>query len=97
MRLRNELTQASIARECAKWIKEKVKFKGSKFPGVVGGKFIYNIRKNGLLINNTNDFSASGLGCTRSDQIIFANSINDNTMTSRMLKCLICFGQMERC
>ena len=47
MKLRNELTQANIAKECAEWIKEKVQFKASKFPGVVGSKFIHikNTRK----------------------------------------------------
>lgn len=30
LKLRNELTQASIAKECAEWIKEKVQFKAPK-------------------------------------------------------------------
>ena len=87
LKLRNELTQASIAKECADWIRNKVDFKASKYPGVVGGKFIHvkNRRKDNLIINNTNDFSASGLGYTESDQIVFANSNNDKNMTSQML------------
>ncbi|WP_394884696.1 helicase-related protein [Clostridium butyricum] len=97
IKLRNELTQASIAKECAKWVKEKVEFKCSKFPGAVGSKFIHikNTRKSDLLINNTNDFSASGLGYTSSDQMIFANSINDNPMTEQMLQMFDMFWQNE--
>jgi len=97
LKLRNELTQASIAKECAEWIKEKVKFKSSKFPGVVGSKFIHikNSRKNDLLINNTNDFSASGLGYTKSDQMIFANSISDKSMTEQMLQMFDMFWSNE--
>lgn len=37
VRLRNELTQKSIARECAEWIKRKAKFKSNKTQGVMGG------------------------------------------------------------
>lgn len=88
IKLRNELTQASIAKECAKWVKDKVQFKASKFTGIVGSKFIHieNTRKDDLLINNTNDFSASGLGYAQSEQMIFANSINDSVMTRQMLQ-----------
>ena len=97
LKLRNELTQASIAKECAEWIEEKVKFKASKFPGIVGSKFIHikNSRKDDLLINNTNDFSASGLGYTKSDQMIFANSINDKPMTDQMLQMFDMFWSNE--
>ena len=97
LKLRNELTQANIAKECAEWIKEKVQFKASKFPGVVGSKFIHikNTRKEDLLINNTNDFSASGLGYTESDQMIFANSIQDKPMTDQMLQMFDMFWSNE--
>ena len=88
LKLRNELTQASIAKECAQWIKEKVQFKAARFPGVVGSKFMHikNSRKDDLVINNTNDFSASGLGYAKSEQMIFANSVNDKQMTTQMLQ-----------
>lgn len=97
IKFRNELTQASIAKECAQWVKEKVKFKSSKFPGAVGSKFIHikNTKKSDLLINNTNDFSASGLGYTSSEQLIFANSINDSPMTDQMLQMFDMFWQND--
>ncbi|MBN1065402.1 helicase-related protein [Clostridium botulinum] len=88
LKLRNELNQSLIAKECAEWIRNKVDFKSSKFAGAVGSKFIHikNKNQNDLLINNTNDFSASGLGYVKSDQMIFANSINDSSMTGQMLQ-----------
>ena len=97
IKLRNELTQASIAKECAEWVKEKVEFKAAKFPGVVGSKFMHikNNRKGDLLVNNTNDFSASGLGYTNSDQMIFANSISNRPMTDQMLSMFDMFWQNE--
>lgn len=88
LKLRNELNQSLIAKECAEWIRNKVSFKSSKFPGAVGSKFIHVKNKNqeDLLINNTNDFSASGLGYAASEQMIFANSVSNNTMTDQMLQ-----------
>ncbi|NRY63838.1 helicase-related protein [Clostridium beijerinckii] len=88
LKLRNELTQSLVAKECADWIRNKVSLKSSRFPGAVGSKFIHIKNKNqdDLLINNTNDFSASGLGYTNSDQMIFANSISNNPMTDQMLQ-----------
>lgn len=37
IKLRNELTQKSISKECAEWIKEKVKFKSNKTKGFISG------------------------------------------------------------
>lgn len=87
LKLRNELTQASIAKECAEWIKEKVQFKAPKRPGIVGSKFMHikNNKKEDLVINNTNDFSASGLGYTECEQVLFVNSMNDKPTTNSML------------
>lgn len=88
LKLRNELTQASIAKECAEWIKEKVQFKAPKRPGIVGSKFMHikNNKKEDLVINNTNDFSASGLGYTECEQVLFVNSMNDKPTTNSMLQ-----------
>ena len=80
LKLRNELTQANIAKECAEWVKSKAEFKAPKNTEIVGSKFIHikNNKKEDLLINNTNDFSASGLGYTESNQMIFANSTTES-------------------
>ncbi|MEG2302328.1 MAG: helicase-related protein [Niameybacter sp.] len=88
LKLRNELNQSSIAKECADWIRNKVQFKASKFPNAVGSKFIHisNKKGNDLLVNNTNDFSASGLGYTSNAPILFANSEDDSRATSQMLQ-----------
>lgn len=69
IKLRNQLIQSAIAKECAEWIREKVRFKSLKFPGAVGGKFIHVNNNSGddLRINNTNDFSSSGLGYAKSE------------------------------
>ncbi len=56
---------------------------------------IKNNRKGDLLVNNTNDFSASGLGYTNSDQMIFANSISNSPMTDQMLSMFDMFWQNE--
>lgn len=97
LKLKNELNQSSVAKECAEWIRQKVKFKSSKFPGAVGSKFIHikNKVNDDLLINNTNDFSASGLGYAKSEQMIFANSISNNPMTDQMLQMFDMFWEND--
>lgn len=98
VKLRNQLTQSSIAKECAEWIKNKVKFKSTKVLGAVGSKFIHisNKIKEDILINNTNDFSASGLGYAKSDQMIFANSISNSPMTDQMLEMFDMFWENDQ-
>lgn len=46
---------------------------------------IKNNKKEDLVINNTNDFSASGLGYTECEQVLFVNSMNDKPTTNSML------------
>lgn len=97
LKLRNELDQSSVAKECAQWVKDKVSFKSTKYPGAVGSRFIHikNKSNGDLLINNTNDFSASGLGFAKSDQMLFANSISNSPMTTQMLQLFDMFWQND--
>lgn len=67
IRLRNELTQRAIAKECAEWISRKVKFKSCRteasspcFLNVASeeGQYVYY---------PFNEFTTVGLGCEQSD------------------------------
>ncbi|MDR3223836.1 MAG: DEAD/DEAH box helicase family protein [Methanobrevibacter sp.] len=69
IKLRNELTQSSIAKDCEEWIKEKLEIKSFKNNGsntnmicVENDEDDKNLAMNGGL-----DFSANGLGLTPSD------------------------------
>jgi len=69
VKLRNELTQKAIARECADWIQKKVQFRSnltggniSSFMNVAGIEHITYIPLNG--------FTTADLGCVRGNNII---------------------------
>ncbi len=61
IKLRNELTQKAIARECAEWIKKKAVFKSNKSNEDMMG-FMNVDEKNYMPIT---EFSTVGLGCER--------------------------------
>lgn len=62
IRLKNQMTQKAIARECAEWIRTKVKIKTLKEP--VATQTMINIDKGDVSINYTpvNGFTTSDLG-----------------------------------
>lgn len=71
IKLRNEMNQAYIARECANWIKNKVQFKSFIHSNPAQQRMIHinNNGDNNLLINGSVDFTTDGLGFTNSNRI----------------------------
>ena len=69
IKLRNNLTQKAIAKECAEWIRQKVRFKTNvsqmQMPGFL------NARTNGSLFTYMpiNEFTTTELGCERGNNI----------------------------
>lgn len=61
VKLRNELSQKAIARECAQWIKEKVVFKSNKTDETMMGF----INLDDINYFPVTEFSTVGLGCER--------------------------------
>ena len=70
IKLRSEMNQAAIARECAKWLEEKAEVKAFKTKNSAQPRLIY-IEKadDALSINGTVDFTSEGLGIVKSDRI----------------------------
>lgn len=66
IRLKNQMTQRAIARECAEWIKRKVKIKTLKTP--VATQSMINIENGGEYIHYTpvNGFTTADLGYEKS-------------------------------
>lgn len=67
LRLRNELTQRSIAKECSKWVKQKVKFKSNKHSNIplLGLIHIQEENENSVAYTNISGFTSSDLGITQ--------------------------------
>ena len=68
--LKNELKGKSIARECRKWIKEKVKFKTNKANGFIQPQFIIKNENEAILYNGINEFSSAGVGYEKDNAIL---------------------------
>ena len=65
MKLRNELTQKAIARECAAWIKEKVKFKSNVTNENMVGFITFDV----ISYMPLNGFTTVDLGCERGNNV----------------------------
>lgn len=66
LRLRNELTQRSISRECATWVKEKVTFKTNKHTNMPlhGLVHVKNADESEAAYSNISGFTSADLGLT---------------------------------
>lgn len=87
IKLRNKLSQAYIAKECANWIKSKVEIKVIKEKNPAENRMIYiNNHREDIVITGTVDFTTDGLGTTSSDRLDMNTYIKDNYHTKNYLK-----------
>lgn len=78
VKLRNELTQKSIAKECAQWIREKVTFKSNITNENMGGFLNVETSDNAITYMPLNGFTTVDIGCERGNNAY--NMINKLTM-----------------
>jgi len=77
VKLRNELTQKAIARECAEWIRKKVRFRSNITGGTMGGFLSVVKSAETIAYAPFNSFTTSDLGCERGNNIMnFVNRID---------------------
>ena len=69
IRLRNQLTQKVIARECAEWIKEKVAFKSNITTSAMPNFIHLDNNGNEITYTGTNGFTASDLGYEKNNMM----------------------------
>ena len=70
IKLRNQLSQKAIARECAEWIRRKASFKTNVSDGGTTGFLALENREGGCLAYQPfNEFTTTELGCERGNNI----------------------------
>ena len=70
MKLRNEMCQASVARECAAWLQDKAQIKMFKDKNPAQPRLIHiDSGDDSVAINGTVDFTTDGLGLTNSNRV----------------------------
>ncbi|MCA9407184.1 MAG: DEAD/DEAH box helicase family protein [Candidatus Omnitrophica bacterium] len=86
LRLKNDLNQSSIARECAKWIQEKTEMRSLVDTSVASVKLyhIEDAQGRQVAIQGNSDFTAEGLGFTPSTRMN-VNSLTSNQETTNGL------------
>lgn len=85
IKLRNELTQSKIAKECADWIQEKAEFRSLTSPDV-SAKFIHvNNPDSEFTVYGALDFTSTGLGFSNSRKYELSVYSDDKTTTQEML------------
>ena len=80
IKLRNELTQKAIAKECAEWIKKKVTFKSNISDKTIQG---------GIVVDEVgytpiNNFTTIELGCEKGN-VISTTIVKDNSLAKTLL------------
>ncbi len=69
IKLRNQLSQKAIARECAQWIREKVRFKTNVSPGIMNSFLNIDSDGRGYTYMPFNEFTTTELGCERGNNL----------------------------
>lgn len=87
LKLRNEMTQSAVAKDCAKWLKDKVEIKSFKEPNVAQPRMIHvhNKSEEDIVINGSVDFTTDGLGITGSNRTDFNNFMAGEEFTDSQL------------
>lgn len=80
VKLRNELTQKAIAKECAEWIKNKVIFKSNTSDKSIQGQIVVD----GIGYTPINNFTTVELGCEKGN-IINTSIVKDESLAKVLL------------
>ena len=81
VKLRNELTQKAIAKECAEWIKKKVKFKSNVSDKSIQGHLVVD----DIGYTPINGFTTVELGCDKGD-VITTTIVKDSSLAKVLLR-----------
>ncbi|WP_201318257.1 helicase-related protein [Paenibacillus sp. EPM92] len=87
IRLKNNLSQKSIAAECAEWIKKKVEMRSLTKSDAVQGNTFLVAKKNGehAAVVGSADFTTNGLGYGNNTSLGFNMATNDSNVVKQLL------------
>lgn len=87
MKLKNELKQSEIAKECANWIKEKVEVRAydEEYPLPQKMYLMENKKEESSCIIGSSDFTAGGLGIVPSSKLDMNSFVRSSAYTQQML------------
>lgn len=81
IKLRNEMTQKAIARECADWIKEKVSFKSNISDKIIQGQMVVD----DIGYTPINNFTTVELGCEKGN-VISTTIVKDQSLAQTLIR-----------
>ena len=81
IKLRNEMTQKAIAKECAEWIKEKVKFKSNISEKTMQGQIVVD----DIGYTPINNFTTVELGCEKGN-VISTTIVKDQSLAQTLIR-----------
>jgi hypothetical protein len=85
VRLRNKLEQKAIAKECAKWIKSKARFKSNSSQEAMGG-FLHVKSESPNVYVPFNEFTTTELGCERGNTVYTITNVMPSPFAEEYLK-----------
>ncbi len=70
IKLKNEMTQGSVSRDCSDWIRDKVEIKSFKTPNEAQARMVCvdNNDDSNIAVTGSVDFTTTGLGINKSDR-----------------------------
>lgn len=80
IKLRNELTQKAIAKECAEWIRQKVTFKSNRSDKTIQGQLVVD----NVGYTPINNFTTVELGCEKGN-VISTTIVKDTSLSGTLL------------
>ena len=95
IRLRNQLSQKTIAKECADWIRRKVKFRSNSSQEQMGG-FLHLQNASEYVYLPFNEFTTTQLGCERGNDVYSMVNVLPSPTAEATLESLMSNGRTRQ-